>query len=319
MKLTYANIFSNAKAIAKYLNINQRSKPITTLPLHYSFGLSIINSHLIKGSTILLTNDSILKKQFWTFLKDKKATSFSGVPYTFVILKKIKFFNKNLPFLKTITQAGGKLNTNLQLEFANYCNKFGKTFIVMYGQTEASPRMSYLPKDKVINKLGSIGIPIPGGSFYLVDNQKKIIKNNKKGELVYRGENVSMGYALSGEDLGKADENNNVLFTGDIARKDQDGFYYILGRKNRFIKLFGNRINLDEVESLLSEKNINCACIGENDKMIVYVTNESSILRVSNEVTSLFKINKRLYDIRIIKNIPKNSSGKIIYSSLKSV
>ena len=318
VKLTYKNIFSNAKAIAQYLNINNNSKPITTLPLHYSFGLSIINSHIIKGSTILLTNYSILKKDFWSFLKKYRATSFSGVPYTFTILKKINFFSKSLPDLKIITQAGGKLNEDLHLQFAEYCNKWGKSFIVMYGQTEASPRMSYLPNKKTIEKLGSIGLPIPGGRFYLVDSHKKEIKKtDKRGELVYKGDNVSMGYALSGKDLAKKDQNKSLLYTGDIARKDQDGYFYIIGRKKRFIKLFGNRINLDEVENLLRKSNIDCACTGKDEKMIIYTSNKSLIENIKTEISNLIKINKISYKIRVIKNIPKNTSGKIMYSLLE--
>ena len=175
VKISYENIYSNAKSISSYLLINQAERPITTLPMYYSFGLSIINSHIINGATILLTNSSFMEKDFWSFIKSYKATSLSGIPYSFEMLKKLRFFNMELPYLKTITQAGGKLNDELNREFAEYCNNTGKRFFVMYGQTEASPRMGYLPHDHSISKLGSMGIAIPGGEFSLIDEKGNLI------------------------------------------------------------------------------------------------------------------------------------------------
>ena len=239
VKLTYENIYSNASSITKYLSIDKYERPITSLPMYYSFGLSIINSHLIKGATILLTNNSIIEREFWSFLKEQKATSLSGVPYTFEMLKKIRFFNMELPYIKTITQAGGKLNDDLNLEFSEFCKKAGKRFFVMYGQTEATARMSYLPHEYSIKKLGSMGIAIPGGEFSLIDEDGNIIDEHEiEGELVYKGNNVSMGYATCGDDLTKNDNNNGTLVTGDMAKMDSDGFYYIIGRKKRFFKSF---------------------------------------------------------------------------------
>jgi len=211
VKLTYENIYSNAESISDYLSINENERPITSLPMHYSFGLSIINSHLIKGATILLTHNSFMEKAFWSFLKTYKATSLSGIPYSFEILIKLRFFNMDIPHLGTITQAGGKLNDDLNREFSEFSKKTGKRFFVMYGQTEASARMSYLPHEYSITKLGSMGIAIPGGEFSLIDeNGNNIEEPDKEGELVYMGKNVSMGYARSRADLGKRDENNGV-------------------------------------------------------------------------------------------------------------
>ena len=147
VKLTYENIYANAESISDYLSIDKNERPITSLPMHYSFGLSIINSHLINGATILLTNNSLMEKEFWTFLKSYEATSLSGIPYSFEILKKLRFFKLDLPHLKTLTQAGGKLNDDLNREFSEYCLKSNKRFFIMYGQTEATARMSYLPHE----------------------------------------------------------------------------------------------------------------------------------------------------------------------------
>ena len=317
VKLTYENLFSNATSISKYLSIDKNEKPITSLPMHYSFGLSIINSHLINGATILLTNSSIMQKEFWSFLKLNEATSLSGIPYSFEMLKKLRFLSMDLPSLKTITQAGGKLNHELNREFSEYCRNNDKRFYVMYGQTEATARMSYLPPEYSVKKLGSMGIAIPGGSFSLIDEGRNRIEEcNRVGELVYTGKNVSMGYAVSGVDLVRDDENKGVLVTGDLAKRDEDGFYYIVGRKKRFIKLYGNRINLDETERLIKDIAPDCACIGEDDKMLIYFTDINLKEEIRNYVTSKTKINSRAFEMRYVEIIPKNSSGKTIYSKL---
>ena len=217
-----------------------------------SFGISILNSHLVSGATILLTDKSIAQKEFWNFIKQEKATSLSGVPYTFEMLKRLRFFRMDLPSIKTITQAGGKLRADLVKEYIDGAIATNKQFIVMYGQTEATARMSYLPWEVASEKYASIGVAIPGGVFELQDENLKVITCcDVDGELVYRGANVSMGYAETQSDLTKGDENNGILYTGDIARRDADGYYYITGRMKRFVKVFGNRVNLDAIEQIL--------------------------------------------------------------------
>jgi acyl-CoA synthetase (AMP-forming)/AMP-acid ligase II len=317
VRLSYNNVYSNAKSIAQYLEIDEYERPITVLPMHYSFGLSIINSHLLKGSTLLLTNKSLMEKDFWTFLKTEKATSLSGVPYTYEMLKRLRFFRMDLPFLKTLTQAGGKLSTALCREFAEYGQTTGKHFIVMYGQTEATARMSYLPPEQAISKAGSIGIAIPGGKFDLVDNKRQLIENSgQSGELVYQGTNVSLGYAESVDDLAKGDENKGILYTGDLAQRDDDGYYYIVGRKKRFIKLFGNRVNLDETESVLKSLYGDCACVGTDDKMIIYTVEEGKENEIKQFISTKTNIHFSAFEVRYISSIPKNTSGKTVYTAL---
>jgi acyl-coenzyme A synthetase/AMP-(fatty) acid ligase len=318
VRLSYKNLLSNAESIGEYLSIDENERPITTLPMHYSFGLSIINSHLLKGATILLTSKSLMEKDFWSFLKEEQATSLSGVPYTYEMLKRLRFFRMDLPSIKTLTQAGGKLNIALNKEFAEYAQAAGKRFFVMYGQTEATARMSYLPDKKSLSKLGSIGIAIPGGEFKIVSENKCEIKEHEQsGELVYTGDNVSMGYAESRKDLAKGDENGRTLYTGDLAKRDNDGFYYIIGRKKRFIKLFGNRINLDEAESLLKAQYIDCVCVGTDDKMIIYTTEKGKENEIKQYIASKINIHFNAFEVRNIESIPKNSSGKTIYSELQ--
>ncbi len=319
VRLSYDNLLSNAISISKYLSIDKNERPITTLPIHYSFGMSIINSHLISGSTILLTDNSIFSPDFWKFLKLNKPTSISGVPFTFEMLKKLRFFSMKLTSIKTITQAGGKMDLGLNKEIAEYCEINNKNLYIMYGQTEASPRISYLPPEKAKKKIGSIGIPVPGGSLSLVDSNGNTIDDYEiEGELVYTGPNVCLGYASEIYDLAKHDENEGVLFTGDIAFKDNDNFFYITGRKKRFIKLFGNRVNLDYVEGLLNDKICENACVGNDKFLIVFIVDMHKMNEVKDFIIERFKINSKFIKIKVINEIPKNSYGKTIYSALVS-
>lgn len=318
VRLSYENVLANAQSIAEYLSIDDKERPITTLPMHYSFGLSVINSHLLRGATILLTNRSLMEKEFWQFLKNEKATSLSGVPYTYEMLKRLRFFRMDFPSLTTLTQAGGKLSVELNKEFVEYCVASNKRFIVMYGQTEATARMSYVPFERAIEKLGSIGVAIPGGEFSLVDDAGCAINDvDTQGELVYRGANVSLGYAECGDDLAKGDENLGVLHTGDLAKRDSDGFYSIVGRKKRFIKLFGNRVNLDETERLLKPMVSECACVGTDDRMVVYITEQGRELEVKQFISTKTGLNHTAFDVRFCPSIPKNSSGKTLYANLE--
>ena len=165
-----------------------------------------------------------------------------------------------------------------------------------------------------------MGIAIPGGRFYLVDdNGETIVENEAVGELVYEGKNVSMGYAISREDLIRGDENNRVLITGDLAKRDAEGFYYIVGRKKRFIKLFGNRINLDETERLIKNITANVACTGLDDKMVIYITDEELLSKVKSFIVEKTKINQKAFKVALIDLIPINSSGKTIYSELPKI
>ena len=318
VKISYKNIKSNSSSIVKYLSLDKNERPITTLPMSYSYGLSVINSHFQVGATLLLTNLSMFEKEFWDFLKNEKATSFSGVPYTFEMLKKLRFTKMSFPHLKTLAQAGGKMNFDLNKNFAEFCKENKKRFIVMYGQTEATARMSYLPDEYSLSKLGSIGKAIPGGKFSLInESSENIEQSDISGELVYEGPNVSMGYLNCLGDLSTNDENNGKLYTGDIAKRDIDGFYYISGRKKRFLKIFGNRINLDEIESLLKDVVDECACIGNDDQIIIYLKDENKIALVYDYISSKIGLHHSAFSIKQIQSIPKNSSGKTIYSDLK--
>lgn len=320
VRLSAKNILANAESIAKYLEIDENERPITTLPMYYSYGLSVINSHLIKGATILLTDKTYAQREFWNFMKEQKATSMAGVPYTYELLRRLRFFRMDLPDLKVMTQAGGKLNKDIAKEYIDFSVANGKKFYVMYGQTEATARMSYLPWKSAQEKYASMGIAIPGGKFSLIDTEgNEISEPNVDGELIYEGPNVSLGYAECREDLMKGDENNGALHTGDVARRDEDGFYYITGRLKRFVKIWGNRCNLDATEQLVKSITTSCACVGVDDKITVFVTQEGleqSIISLLSEKTGL---NNRAFEVRVIDAISVKDSGKIDYPVLQQM
>lgn len=318
VRLSKNNLESNARSIIEYLHITEHERPVTGLPMYYSFGLSIINSHLLTGATLLLTPASYVERDFWQFANDNSFTSFSGVPYTFEIMKKLKLWKLPMPTLRTLTQAGGKLSNELLQFFMDKYSPMGVRFYLMYGQTEATARMSYLEPEYGLSKLGSIGKGIPGGQFSLQDDDGRVIEAaNEVGELVYEGANVSLGYAECAADLIKDDENHGLLHTGDLAYRDEDGFYFIAGRKKRFLKLFGNRISLDYVEMLLKDKLKECVCVGDDSKLIIYTTdsdfNEDEII---DFIVGRTKIVRTVFYVRHIDVIPRSESGKILYKEL---
>ena len=314
VRLSAQNIISNAESIAEYLEIDENERPITTLPMYYSYGLSVINSHLLKGATILLTDRSYAQREFWNFLKEQKATSMAGVPYTYEMLKRLRFFRMDLPYLKTMTQAGGKLNKDIAREYIEYAQSNGKRFFVMYGQTEATARMSYLPLERALEKYASIGIAIPRGKFSIIDaNGNPVEDAGVDGELVYEGPNVSLGYAECRADLAKGDENHGVLHTGDVACRDADGYYYITGRMKRFVKIWGNRCNLDATEQLVKSICSSCACVGIDDKITIFVTEQGLTEPVVNLLTEKTGLNGRAFEVRVVDAIPVTSSGKPDY------
>lgn len=320
VRQSYVNVKHNAQSIVKYLKLDDSERPVTTLPMNYTYGLSIINSHLLVGATLLFTEKSIMQKEFWRFFKVNNATSFAGVPYTYEMLDKLRFERMTLPSLRYFTQAGGKLIPNLHKKFAEYAFENNKQFVVMYGQCEATARMGYLPAKMAVEKCGSMGIAIPGGKFSLIDVDGNIITEPMTaGELVYEGENVTMGYAECVNDLIKGDERNGILHTGDIAQFDEDGYYYIIGRSKRFLKIFGNRVNLDEVERLVKEKfeNIDCACAGVDDHLYLFVTPKNSYCEdeLKQFIVYKTKINHIAINVKVIAEIPKNDSGKILYKN----
>ena len=306
VRLSYDNYIFNINQISKSLKIKNYSV-MTTLPMNYTYGLSIITTHLFNGGRIILNQSSIMEKKFWDFYKKYKPQTFYAVPFLYEILKKMNFkkiYQKNLKFMAC---AGGKLSDNTFKTITKFTRKKKIKFLLMYGQTEASPRMSILHY-KNSKKINSIGKPLKGGKFELIDKNNKIIKKNfVEGRLIYLGKNVCLGYANSLKDLSKLDENNGVLKTGDLAFFDNDKYYYITGRSNRIIKIFGLRINLDDVEKILSNLNIVAHCKADDEILKIH-HNEKNIntKTLTIKLSKILKLNKNYIIFEYKKSLKNN-------------
>lgn len=318
VRISYTNLISNTESIIQALPVNTQDRAITTMPMSYSYGLSIINTHLSLGAAIVMNKTSIIEKNFWTKIHNHKVTNFGGVPYTYEVIDRLNLLPQNDTTLRYLSVAGGKLSKTITERLCNYCCSHNIRFYTMYGQTEATARMFVLPWEYAYDKNGSAGVCIPGGNAYLTNEAGDIITQPyTPGEIVYEGNNVSLGYAENYKDLDKGDQNAGVLKTGDIGVLDHDRFLYIKGRKSRFLKICGKRYSLLEIEKLIQEQDINeVACIQINDFLIVFVTKygyESKIL------TLLYKIgiSKQYVIVTYIETIPRHS-GKVMYSRLEN-
>lgn len=306
------NIEANADNVRRLFKMDGTEKAMAILPMHYTMGLSVIASHLLAGATLLLSGRSLLDKGFWTMLKE--ATSFTGVPYSYELLMKMRFTRMDLPNLQIITQGGGKLTEEMFRSLAQYAHDKGKKFIATYGQSECTARMAYLPAELALEKTCSIGIAEPGGQLSIVDaDGKETFEGEAVGEMVYRGENVTLGYANSREDLLKGDENHGVMHTGDLARRDADGCYFIVGRLKRFLKIFGLRIGLDEVENLIkSSYGIDCYCKGDDEKLVVLVTKPEIVDTLPGFIEEKTRLFHKNIEIQLVDAILRNEAGKVI-------
>lgn len=307
IRLTKDNLLSNACSIAQYLQIDKKERAIASLPIHYSYGLSVLNSHLFFGGSVVLTDSSIVQKPFWNTFEAHQCTSFAGVPYTYQLLDRLNFEKNVPPTLKTMTQAGGKLDNQLIAKFSHLMAQRKGKFFVMYGQTEATARISYLDPASLPEKIGSIGKAIPGGTLSL----------SEEGELIYSGKNVMMGYAECASDLALGDQLQGKLLTGDLGCVDKEGFYTITGRKKRISKVYGLRINLDEVEQLIKEFGP-VAVTGNDEKLTLHFENKVSenFSRCVNLLKEQYHLHPSTFICHTVDSFPLTSSGKVDMNTL---
>ncbi|HEY0699151.1 MAG TPA: AMP-binding protein, partial [Micromonospora sp.] len=264
-RLSAENLLANAASIAEYLGIRPDDRAVTALPMHYCYGLSVINSHLLRGAAVVLTDRSVTDREFWDLFRSAGGTSLAGVPYTFDLLDRVGFADLDLPTLRYVTQAGGRLAPDRVVRYASLGRRRGWDFYVMYGQTEATARMAYLPPDLATTHPAAIGRPVPGGSFTL--RPLPDWPEPDTGELVYAGPNVMLGYARDPADL-RLGRTVDELATGDVARRGADGLYEVVGRLGRFVKLVGLRIDPDRVETVLRRHRITGCCLGDDEELV---------------------------------------------------
>jgi len=316
VKLSYTNVQSNTAAITEYLEMTEDDRAISALNLHYSFGLSILNSHLASGGSIVLTDLSIRDAQFWALVASERVTSFSGVPYSFELVEQLNIDLGRYPALRVVTQAGGRLAPKLVRKFARLGSEQGWKFYVMYGQTEASPRMAYLPPGLAHDNPDCIGVAIPGGRLEIAAGGRLLDEAELEGELVYSGPNVMIGYATSRADL-ETKEAIPKLYTGDLAVKGRNGLFRIIGRKARFVKPLGIRVSLDDLETSLSGSGLRCAAIGLEEAIVIFVEQAPSDPNVLGRLAGELGLPESIFRLRAVSRIPVLGAGKTDYRSLQ--
>jgi acyl-coenzyme A synthetase/AMP-(fatty) acid ligase len=310
VKLSNENLVQNALSILDYMPIKSDDVVPLNVPVVFVYGLSIFTTNCMSAGIILCTNNDILQPAFWTDFTKYNCSTIGGVPYVYEMLYRIGFFKKDQPSLRYMTQTGGILNQALRNEIVKYCTAYNKQFFAQYGQTEAAGRMAYLPQDELLTKAASIGKPIKNGRFDI---------DADTSELIYYGPNVFGGYASCVADLGTWHATNK-LYTGDVARKDEDGYYYITGRIKRIIKLVGTRLNLDEVELILKNAlgGETVVCTGINDKYL-QVSHVNDLLEdatIKEVLMEKLHIHPTFVQVKYIAAMPLTPNGKIDYPAI---
>ncbi len=316
--ITHENLIENCKSICNYLMNNEKTIAINNLPCSYSYGLSILNTTLFKGGKYIISkNNSFLRKEFWDDVNKYKITDFSGVPTTYKSLLKLDFIKLFPNSLKRVTQAGGKLDKKMQLKLLELSRKMNFDLFIMYGQTEATARLTFLNLTKEPNKIGTVGRVIKG-----VKLKSKDEYNNKDNRnLIFSGKNISLGYFTNYEDIiNSVDKFKGVLITGDIGFLDEDNCITITGRESRFAKIDGHRIALDELEMKISEESENFAIVSNDEFLFIALPNSNSLsqkklINIIAQDSTMHKSKIKVFDVQI----PLTSNGKISYSELLKI
>ncbi|TDD70094.1 AMP-dependent synthetase [Jiangella aurantiaca] len=313
-RLSHRNVQANAESIVRFLGIRDTDRAVTTLPMHYVYGLSVVNTHLLRGAAVVLTDLSVADACFWDLFRAEGGTTLSGVPHTFDLLDRVGFARMRLPRLRYVTQAGGRLDPSYVRRYAQLGRRAGWDFVVMYGQTEATARMAYLPPELADAHPATVGVPIPGGSFVIEPAPEATAPG--VGELVYHGPNVMLGYASSPADLALG-RTVTALRTGDLARLTPEGLVEIVGRRGRFVKIAGLRVDLDHLETALSGPGVDVRCTGADGELLVAVSGPGAEPgAVRQEIAGRYGLPARAVTVAAVAEPPRLVNGKIDYPAL---
>lgn len=304
-RLTLANIQENAKQIVEVLRIQAGDRAFGYLPLFYSFGLSILNSHLRAGAMVVLTERAPTERAFWEQVAATEATSLSGVPYSFQMFERMGFTGRALPHLQELTQAGGWMAPDRVLRFHHLMAGRGGRLWVMYGQTEATARISALDPSDLPERAGSVGRTLPRARVWVEDPDVEGV-----GELVVEGPQVMLGYAESAEDLSGRDDLGGVLRTGDLGRVEADGMISIVGRLKRIAKVYGLRVSLDDIERRLAGTG-RVVAVQDGDGIVVHVEDAPDALRDARAIERAVGLPPRSVRVNVVASIPTTPAGKV--------
>lgn len=317
VRLSKDAIAANANAIAEYLELESNDRAALVLPLHYSYGLSVLHSHLVRGASLWLCQDSLLDPNFLPHLAVSGATSLAGVPHHFRLLESALANNALPPRLNCLTVAGGAMPPAQVLNWTRRMAEREGRFVVMYGQTEATARIAYLPHDLAAQAPEAIGRAIPGGNLALRDDHNRpITRAGQEGELVYRGPNVMMGYAQAAADLSRGQETSE-LTTGDMAVLGEDGLYRITGRRARLSKIAGLRVGHDALEQALAAAGTEAAVWGDDNHIWVATGATGEALRT--KVAQMAGIRAQHVVLVHCASLPRRANGKVDYPALRAL
>lgn len=313
VKLSDENLYQNAVSILQYMPILESDVVPLNVPINFVYGFSIFTTNCMRAGRIVCTDKDIMQKAFWDEMEEYGYSTLGGVPYLYENLNRIGFFRKDSPSLRYMTHTGGVINSELRKTIFSYCHEFEKQFFAQYGQTEAGGRMAYLTTDGLLEEETSIGTPVHGGSF-TIDPESE--------ELLFSHPGISGGYANRLEDLSIY-EQPEILHTGDMGRRGQNGLYYITGRIKRIMKLFGIRLNLDEVEVILKNEleGNTLVCLNSNDKKIIVLYDNQGIdpQNITEIIKNKLRINPQYVRTEHIESFPLSQNGKINYPLLQNL
>jgi len=317
VRLTVSALRANARAIGEVLRIEPSGVASGHLPLHYSFGLSVLTSHLTRGASIRLTAHGLTQRPFWSVMRDAGVSQLPGVPLHFQMFEQLRYERIDLPSLDSLVQAGGTLSVASRQRAHQYMTARGGRFYVMYGQTEAAPRMTTLDHDDFPLAPASVGRALPSGRIVI-----ELAGEGREGEVLYEGPNVMMGYSERRSDLAQGDQLRGALRTGDIGFLDEAGRLTLTGRTKRMGKLHGLRINLDELERRASEL-VPTVLVQRGEKLCLYFVAQGDpaapIAALLEQMTRYSTVPRTSWQIRPISEIPRTDRGKIDYRALEEL
>jgi acyl-CoA synthetase (AMP-forming)/AMP-acid ligase II len=312
VRLGLAGLAANAGAITRYLDVGPNERALLHLPMSYSYGMSVINSHFVAGASVCLTTKSVMEPGYWSDLAEFEATSIAGVPFHYQAIRRLGEKRLEIASLSTLTQAGGRLDPKLVAYFADWAARTGRRFHIMYGQTEAGPRIAHLPPELAREAPDAIGVPIDGVTVDLVDDDGRPAAPGAPGEMVVRSPAVMMGYALTPADLARGDDLGGVLATGDIAVRGEDGLLRIVGRRSQILKIYGLRINLGEIEERLAATGQEAHCFGDDDKLKVLIPPGADPAATRRAIVDLYSLPARGIEVRAAaRGIERSGAGKL--------
>ena len=316
VRLSAANLQANAESIAEFLGLRSDDRGLLSLPLHYSYGLSILHAHLAVGASLYVTAQPIISHGFLDNVAGAGCTNIAGVPHSYALFEEIGLRRHALPSLRFMTVAGGALPPERVRDYARLMRVRGGRFFVMYGQTEATARMAYLPPEATLMHADHIGIAIPGGRFELVDEMDQPIDQpDTIGELIYSGPNVMMGYAETRADLALGAVLDR-LKTGDLATRSPEGFFRIAGRCARFSKIAGFRIGHDDLERRFRQRGHVAAVTGDDARILVALEGAAAIADLRDEIARDAGIPADRIRIAVCHALPRTATGKIDYAAV---